>query len=641
MFKKLISCFLLLVLLMSLGSCSKEMETGHLSNNSSMPSDDSPKYDIQRECIRVAYTDIGECYNPFFAETSVELDVVDLTHLQLLTFDNNGDIINNGIDGESKIINGKEVEFKGISNFSIAKTDAETYLCEIDLKSDIHFSDGENFSIDDVIFSIYVLCDTSYDGPSLFNTLPIIGFDDYKNGKSDFVSGINKIDDYSLTIELQYFNATFFNYLNIYIAPLHLYGSREMYDYENHIFGFEKGNIENIKNSKVASVGAGPYLYNGIKDDSVHLIKNTSYWLEMPKVNTIQICETDVEHMVEGIINDKYDICQSYFSSDMSEKIKRLNGGSLSGNVIYAQTFDHSGYTYIGINAENVNVGDDKDSYESKCLRKAFAVLFSFYREEACDNYYGDTVKIINYPISDISWMAPKTTDVDYEIAFSKDINGNDIYSSEMTHEERAFAALSASIEYFISAGYVYDSHLNSFVMAPKGAYLEYDVTIPYGHPSLELFHNAKLDLLSIGITLNINEVSDINQLWNKLDSGECQIWSAAWNTSANHQLYPIYNSSNTDEMNGSGLNDFDIADEKLDTLISQIPLIENQEILKSTYKECFDIILDWAVEVPFYQRMEVVLFNPYTINTETIVIDGGNYCNWTDNIHCLELHTA
>ncbi len=639
MINKYIGCLLSVVLLLSLTSCSKDIEMGHLSDNSFNLSESPPQYDIQRECIRVAYNDIGKCYNPFFAESSVESDIVDLTHLQLLTFDNNGDIINNGIEGETKLINGKEVEFKGISDFSIVKTDIETYLCEIELKSDINFSDGTGLSIDDIIFSIYVLCDNSYNGPSLFNTLPIIGLDDYKNGKSDCISGINRINDYSLTIELQYYNPTFLNYLNIYIAPLHYYGNKESYDYANHSFGFEKGNIESIKKKSFASVGAGPYLYNCVKDDSVYLVRNTLYWLGKPNIKTIQICETDMEYMIEGIINDKYDICESYFSSDMAERIKMLNGGSLNGDAIYSQTFDHTGYTYIGINAENVKVGENKDSYESKSLRKAFAVLFSFYREEACNEYYGNTAKIINYPISDISWMAPKASDSEYKVAFSKDINGNNIYSPEMTSEERAFAALHASIEYFIAAGYIYDSHLDSFVMAPNGAYLEYDVTIPCGHPSLSLFNKAKLDLSTIGINLNIIEVSDINQLWDKLDRGDCQIWSAAWNTSAEHQLYPIYHSSNTDEIGGSGLNEFDIADEKLDTLILQMQSIENREILKSVYKECFDIILDWAVEIPFYQRTDVVLFNPYTINLETIIIDHNEYFNWIDNIHCLELN--
>ncbi len=36
-----------------------------------------------------------------------------------------------------------------------------------------------------------------------------------------------------------------------------------------------------------------------------------------------------------------------------------------------------------------------------------------------------------------------------------------------------------------------------------------------------------------------------------------------------------------------------------------------DQEYRKSVYKQCLDIILDWAVEIPIYQRQNCVIYSP------------------------------
>ena len=54
------------------------------------------------------------------------------------------------------------------------------------------------------------------------------------------------------------------------------------------------------------------------------------------------------------------------------------------------------------------------------------------YRDEGIDSYYGDTATVINYPISNTSWAAPSVTDDGYKVAYSTDVDGNDIYTSDM-----------------------------------------------------------------------------------------------------------------------------------------------------------------------------------------------------------------
>ena len=46
-----------------------------------------------------------------------------------------------------------------------------------------------------------------------------------------------------------------------------------------------------------------------------------------------------------------------------------------------------------------------------------------------------------------------------------------------------------------------------------------------------------------------------------------------------------------------------------------------DQEYRKSVYKQCLDIILDWAVEIPIYQRQNCVIYSPERINADTFTV--------------------
>ena len=80
--------------------------------------------------------------------------------------------------------------------------------------------------------------------------------------------------------------------------------------------------------------------------------------------------------------------------------------------------------------------------------------VIAAYRDEGIDSYYGDTATVINYPISNTSWAAPSVTDDGYQIANSTDVDGNEIYTSDMKSEDKYAAALQAALGYFEAAGY-------------------------------------------------------------------------------------------------------------------------------------------------------------------------------------------
>ena len=57
----------------------------------------------------------------------------------------------------------------------------------------LKFSDGKPVTADDVIFSIKVLCDPTYNGLSAVGSLPIIGLEEYKYDRPDYEEAVDSI----------------------------------------------------------------------------------------------------------------------------------------------------------------------------------------------------------------------------------------------------------------------------------------------------------------------------------------------------------------------------------------------------------------------------------------------------------------
>lgn len=115
-------------------------------------------------------------FSMFFAETVQDQDVANLTATTLLNSDRSGAIIYKGIEGETKEYNGKEYTYKGISDLAVTENADGTVYYDFTLRDDVKFSDGKPLTADDVIFSMYVYSDPTYDGLASIYSLPIQGW---------------------------------------------------------------------------------------------------------------------------------------------------------------------------------------------------------------------------------------------------------------------------------------------------------------------------------------------------------------------------------------------------------------------------------------------------------------------------------
>ena len=590
----------------------------------------------QEKTLVVGTLNFDGKFSPFFYTNDYENEVLSLVHVNLLGTDREGAVVLNGIRGEVRPYNGTDYVYNGIADCQVTENPDGTVFYDITLKEGIKFSDGTEMDIDDVIFSLYVPMDPSYDGIMTLYSLPIEGLAEYReNTDVANISGIQRMDDHRLRIVMTEFSATAIYQLATAVVPMHYYGDENLYDYENNMFGFPKGDLSGVKGVTTQPLGAGPYRFIGYAGGIVTLEANENYWKGVPKTRFIQFREGQDADKVPGVAAGTIDITNPAYSVEMAKAIANYNGGTLSGDVISSSMVANLGYGYIGFNAQLVKVGEDAGSTESRNLRKAIATVISVYRDVAVDSYYGEFANVINYPISDTSWAAPRVTDPGYAIAFSMDPEGNSLYTAQMSAQERYEAALKGALEYFAAAGYTVEDGVLS--AAPEGAKLSYEVLVGAGgngdHPTFMALTQAAAALEKIGFRLIVTDLSNFSELSNAVNSGSAEMFAMAWNASADPDMYQIYHSQG-----GSNEKAYHIKDPQLDEMIMLARQSSDQTYRKTLYKACLDIISDWAVEIPVYQRQNVVIFSAKRVNMETVTPDMTPFWGWTNDIELLQM---
>lgn len=756
--KKLLALFLAAAMLTgTLASCSNGTgETSGTESSSGSSSTDGEKGDT----LVASSNHFEGKFSPFFAASVEDINIMNMTQISLLGTDRVGAIVENGIEGETRSYNGTDYTYTGVADLKVTENDDGTVYYDFTMRDDLKFSDGTPIDIDDVIFSMYVYADPTYDGSTTLYSQPIQGMEEYRSGmgtlsaliaaagedntdytywteeqqkafwdavndggvkfaqsivdscvaaglckegevakaaenwaypglpedattkdffmaigeaygwnfsqmeaeaadkaladlipedvynystvgvetgdSADSISGIQRTGDYSMRVVATEVAANMVYQLAVYIAPLHYYGDESKYDYENNKFGFDKGDLSSIREKTTKPLGAGAYTFKDYSNGTVYLEANPNYYKGEPKIKNVNFLETLEDDKVTGIEAGTIDVGDPSYSTDVRDQITQYNGGddSLDGDKITIKLYDFLGYGYIAMSADNVKVGSDPASDASKDLRKAIATVIAVYRDEGIDSYYGDTATVINYPISSTSWAAPQVTDDGYQVAYSVDVDGNPIYTDGMSAQERYDAALKAALGYFEAAGYtVKDGKLTA---APDGAKLEYQVNIGGNgsgdHPSFLMLKNASDALSTIGFTLNINDITEAADLYQSYQSGVAELWAAAWGATPDPDMYQIYHSKGS-------TNYYKINDAELDDLIIAARQSTDQTYRKGLYKAAMEIVMDWAVEIPIYQRSECYIFSTERVNVSTLTPDMTPYWNWMAEVEKLEMN--
>lgn len=452
------------------------------------------------------------------------------------------------------------------------------------------------------------------------------------------IKGIIRTGDYSLTVHMTEYDATAIYNMSFIIAPLHHYGDVSKYDYDNNKFGFDKGDLSGVKAKTTEPLGCGPYIFKSYENGVVTMEANPTYFLGEPKTKTILFKEGEDADYVPGIVTGTYDLAVPSISEETLNAITDANSnGELTGDTLTTILVDYRGYGYLGINADLVNIDGNPGSEESKALRKGFMTVLAVYRDTVINSYYGDRAAVIQYPISNTSWAAPQPADEGYRAAYSVDADGNDIFDSSMNDEQKYDAALKAAVTFFEKAGYTFDAD-GKVASAPAGAPESYEILIPgngkQDHPTYGIATAASKALETIGIKLTVNDVG--SSVWNNaLEGNTAQMWVAAWNSTADPDMYQVYHSTNA-HGKGTNSNHYQVDDPALDALIIDGRTSADTEYRKSVYKQAMEIIMDWGVELPVYQRKDCTVASTIRVDCDTLPKDMTPYWGWKAEIETL-----
>ena len=97
--------------------------------------------------------------------------------------------------------------------------------------------------------------------------------------------------------------------------------------------------------------------------------------------------------------------------------------------------------------------------------------------------------------------------------------------------------------------------------------------------------------------------------------------------------MYQIYHSQG-----GSNDKSYSLKDPQLDELILLARRSMDQAYRKTLYSACLEIIADWAVEIPMYQRQNATIFSTQRINIDSLTPDMTTFWGWENDIEKLEL---
>ena len=125
----------------------------------------------KKDSIVIMTEELSGLFNPFYATSGTDMDVVGMTQISMLGTDESGNPVAG--DDESTVV--KDFEFTTTGSGDNAKT-VYTFV----IKNGLKFSDGMPLTMNDVMFNIYEYLDPVYTGSSTMYSIDIEGLTQYR-----------------------------------------------------------------------------------------------------------------------------------------------------------------------------------------------------------------------------------------------------------------------------------------------------------------------------------------------------------------------------------------------------------------------------------------------------------------------------
>ena len=183
------------------------------------------------------------------------------------------------------------------------------------LKEGVKWHDGEDFTADDVVFTLTSLADPNYNGGADGRVMSIAGAADYQAGNADSVSGIKKVDDYTVEITLESANAAFLSNMYTCILPKHILEGEDPGEWGNDDFNR-------------APIGTGKYKFVEWKSGQyITLERNDDYYGTKPSIQNVTVQFGDDTTLTAALLNGEIDVLYNLPSAEV-ENVEAMDGVS-------------------------------------------------------------------------------------------------------------------------------------------------------------------------------------------------------------------------------------------------------------------------------------------------------------------------
>ena len=258
-------------------------------------------------------------------------------------------------------------ENRKLTNTGLASIefDVENKTATVTLNSkDYKWSDGQPVTIDDYIFAYQAIGNKDYTGARYDDDYKnVVGMEEYHDGKADSVSGLEKVDDYTVKIHFKEMSPSMQlagGSVCAYIMPKHIFKDIPEAEWEKSDY---------VRGTKF--VGLGQFKIESIVNgESVTLVPNEHYYKGVAKVDKVIMEVVSPDNIVSEMKAGNYDIAT--MPNSQYEAYKDLTNVTL----LSAQA---SAYEYIGFHLGKYdketgkNVTDPNAKMADVKLRQAMA----------------------------------------------------------------------------------------------------------------------------------------------------------------------------------------------------------------------------------------------------------------------------
>ena len=248
------------------------------------------------------------------------------------------------------------------------------------LREGLLWSDGEPLTVDDIIFTIERASDARTGSILKGRLAGVSGATAYGDQQAETISGLQKVDDRTLTITLDEPNAAFLTSLGTFsgfnVLPKHILGEVAPEALKENAF------------TMAPTVGAGPYTFVRYETDQfAELVINPNYWGEPPAVERIFMIVATPDVAVAQLQRGEMDLMA--MPVDEADRLK-----------------DDPSTTILSVRSPSISqiaINNERPFFQDKRVRQA--MMYAIDRQGIVDSIMFGQAEVVNSPIIGPDWV--------------------------------------------------------------------------------------------------------------------------------------------------------------------------------------------------------------------------------------------